>query len=289
MTDIYHRHFDSIASTNTQLLDDIAYARCDSHVPILYTADHQTAGRGQHGRTWVSGAGNVLLSLYVPFGVGDNKLAGLTGLLSLAVALSVADLAIIKKINELRHHLSLPVIGVKWANDVGFFDIQARTFKKLAGILIEPAFIKQNNQSTAVGVVIGVGLNVAHAPVIADGIYQATCLHELSMVTRHFNDSTDDDMVTTHTALHISITEAILHAVRLCNGFDNSKCLHEFIAHFDARHVLHGRMVAIYTQDDMQNIHAQGKCIGIGKHGQLLLQANSAVKEIYAGLSQIIA
>lgn len=276
-----HTHFDTTDSTNTQLIHAITDGTHPRTTPHLYTADHQTVGRGQHGRTWVSGADNVFLSLYVPIGQGEFELHQLSGLLSLAVGYQLAQLKIIQTINQTRTENNLPPIGVKWANDVGFYDDEVGFFKKLAGILIEPVF-KKLDKNTLVGVVIGVGLNVNNSPIIKDGLYQATCLKELSNIN------------TTAQDLYIPMANAIFQAVQTCNAckneiaIENHMNIRQFIVSFNHHHLLQGKDIQIFIQNDMSNIYAQGRCVGIGGAGELLLNDNGDIKPIFAGMAKIV-
>lgn len=275
LTATHHTHFAEIDSTNTALITNISNDKLTHTTHQLYTASHQTAGRGQHGRSWVSGEGNVFLSLYVPIGEGQFKLQQLSGLLSLAVGLELASLEIIKTINQYRTQNQLPLIGVKWANDVGFYDEQLNCFKKLAGILIEPVF-KKLEKNTMVGIVIGVGLNVNISPIIKDGLYQATCLQELFP---HLKTSAQD--------LYIPMTNAILKAVKICNDLNHEINIKKFIIDFKKHHILQDKFVQIFIQNNMNDIYAQGKCIGIGGTGELLLQDDNKITPIYAGMAKI--
>lgn len=275
VTSTLHTHFDSTDSTNTQLIHAITDGAHSHITPHLYTASHQTAGRGQHGRTWVSGADNVFLSLYIPIGNGAYELNTLSGLLSLAVGYELANLPIIQNINTHRQTASLPPIGVKWANDVGFYDDKAGFFKKLSGILIEPVF-KKLDKNTLVGVVIGVGLNVNNSPVIKDGLYQATCLKELS------------DVKTTAQDLYIPMANAIFQAVEICNHCKKPMYLQNFIDKFNASHLLTDKLIHIFMQNNMTDIYAKGRCIGIGNQGELLLNDNGDIKPIFAGMAKIV-
>lgn len=172
-------HFANIDSTNSQLINGITSNVLNHQKIHLFTADHQSAGRGQYGRTWVSNKGNVFLSLYIPIGKSQYHLHQLSGMLSPVMGLALSQLPMIKAINQIRKNHQLSPIGVKWANDVGFYDDKVGIFKKLAGILIEPIFKKLNGKSVLVGVVVGVGLNVNSTPVIKNGLYQAVSLKDL--------------------------------------------------------------------------------------------------------------
>ena len=57
---------------------------------------------------------------------------------------------------------------------------------------------------------------------------------------------------------------------------------------FNRHHVLQHKNIAIFMQNNTQDTHAQGHCIGIGKDGELLLQSHDNITPIYAGMAQTI-
>lgn len=131
--------FDSINSTNTYLLD-MAKKQKSAHKKIVL-AEYQTAGRGRHGRAWLSPfSSNIYLSIGWLFQTNCAQIGGL----SLAVGVVVAD--VLKK-------NSVENIGLKWPNDIFLNN------GKLGGILIEIHGDSLGNFQT----VIGIGLNF-HLP-----------------------------------------------------------------------------------------------------------------------------
>lgn len=101
-------------------------------------AEAQTAGRGRHGRKWVSPYGSSLyLSTYWSFTGGYQAVAGL----SLAVGVAVA---------EALQKVGIEGVQLKWPNDI-YLDS-----KKLAGVLIEV----EGQMGAACDCVIGIGLNI---------------------------------------------------------------------------------------------------------------------------------
>ena len=129
------REFASIGSTNTYLLEE---ARAGAPEGTVAVADHQTAGRGRLGRTWVAPPGASLLVsvLLRPVQVPTDRRHLLTAAVALAAAGACGAVAAI-----------FPMI--KWPNDLLVED------RKLAGILAE---------ADRDAVVVGMGLNVASAP-----------------------------------------------------------------------------------------------------------------------------
>lgn len=120
-------------STNADLL-----ARAPTlQAPLLLIAEHQTAGRGRAGRSWLSSAGGSLtFSLAYKFERGPQQLVGLP----LAVGVALA---------ETLAHLGVQV-QLKWPNDL------LKDGDKLAGILIET----QGAAGGGTWAVIGIGLNL---------------------------------------------------------------------------------------------------------------------------------
>lgn len=101
-------------------------------------ADRQTAGRGRLGRSWIDGAGNFMGSTAVHLRQGDPSPDTLA---------LVAGLAL--------HAAISPLVGciLKWPNDLLIDGA------KLAGILLE---------RIGETVIVGVGVNLAQAPALAD-------------------------------------------------------------------------------------------------------------------------
>jgi BirA family transcriptional regulator, biotin operon repressor / biotin---[acetyl-CoA-carboxylase] ligase len=108
------------------------------HGDVVFTRQ-QTAGRGQHGRTWQSPPG-VLTASFILEAIPVEQLAGI----SLVAGLAAID-AVEELVPSLRGELRL-----KWTNDVFLRG------RKLAGILCESA-MKSADRSARV--VVGIGLN----------------------------------------------------------------------------------------------------------------------------------
>jgi len=120
-------------STNADLL-----ARAPQLLePVLLVAEHQTAGRGRAGRSWLSSSEHSLtFSLAWKFDGGPQALTGLP----LAVGVALGD-----ALGQLGVQVQL-----KWPNDV------LKDGDKLAGILVET----QSAPGGGIWAVIGIGLNL---------------------------------------------------------------------------------------------------------------------------------
>ncbi|OMC09958.1 MULTISPECIES: biotin--[acetyl-CoA-carboxylase] ligase [unclassified Mycobacterium] len=134
---------DETGSTNADLLARAAAG--DDVAGAVLIAEHQTAGRGRHGRGW-SASPRAQITMSVGVSVVDVPTEG-WGWLSLATGVAVVD-----ALAPLLDGIGVQA-GLKWPNDVLAGPPDSRG--KLAGILAEV---------TRPVVVIGLGLNVTQAP-----------------------------------------------------------------------------------------------------------------------------
>tara|TARA_R110002050_G_scaffold9504_1_gene33310 strand:+ start:469053 stop:469856 length:804 start_codon:yes stop_codon:yes gene_type:complete len=138
--------YPSVASTN-----DVLWQRfTEGHTsPTVCLSETQTAGRGRRGDLWHSpSVGNLYLSIFWPF-PAETASEGL----SIAVGISLIETLKTEGINDLQ---------LKWPNDVLY------KRQKLAGILVESRFGK--NQNT----VVGIGLNFKLPTATQNKIHQPT-------------------------------------------------------------------------------------------------------------------
>ncbi|MBP6341996.1 MAG: biotin--[acetyl-CoA-carboxylase] ligase, partial [Moraxella sp.] len=241
-------------------------------------------GRGQHGRTWQSPLGNVYLSLYVPtqaYAWQQNLCLSyrLDGRLSLCVGYQLSQIPIIEHINQTRLAKHLPSIGVKWVNDVGFYQPQDNLpdqFQKLSGILIEPV----NVAGHMLGVVVGVGVNIAHAPALTqqtqEGLnYQAVSLQDLTKQRLQPRD------------FYQPISDAIANAIGQFNQLQAAEASQQFIHDFAQKDVLKNKHLQIHNALSEQSI--TGIAAGIDAQGCLLIeQADGSTQTIWTGTIQVV-
>lgn len=145
------RQLDVVEQTGSTNADLLARAAAgDDIAGAVLIAEHQTAGRGRHGRGW-SATPRAQITMSVGVSVVDVPTEG-WGWLSLATGVAVVD-ALAPLLDEVGVRA-----GLKWPNDVLAGPSDSRG--KLAGILAEV---------TRPVVVIGLGLNVTQAPEEVDG------------------------------------------------------------------------------------------------------------------------
>ncbi len=132
--------FDSVDSTNTEALNQ---AKLGANEGLCVVAKRQTAGRGRHGREWVSRENAGLYFSLVLRPKLENKFLPL---LTLMTAVAVSDSLV--ELYQLKP-------DIKWANDIHI------NGKKICGILAE---MTDTNRGTAIVVGIGVNLKSLNFP-----------------------------------------------------------------------------------------------------------------------------
>jgi len=139
--------FDSVTSTNDQLWQRLEQGL---NSPAVCLSEHQTAGRGRRGKSWVSPfAANIYLSIVWDFEQGAQALEGL----SLAIGVAVKRALTAHGVQEVK---------LKWPNDIYVEQ------KKLGGILLEMI----GDPVGHCNVIVGVGLNVSMPALQAAAIDQ---------------------------------------------------------------------------------------------------------------------
>lgn len=143
---------ETTASTND---DAKSMARAGAAEGALVHALRQTAGRGRQGNQWMSDTGNLYMSMVLRPQVSAAESGQLSFLVAVALAQTVQAV--------------LPPsasIALKWPNDVLI------NGQKIAGILLESE--SMHSGSAALDwLVLGVGLNIVHAPEGAASLQKA--------------------------------------------------------------------------------------------------------------------
>ncbi|MEC5209939.1 BirA family biotin operon repressor/biotin-[acetyl-CoA-carboxylase] ligase [Psychrobacter sp. PL15] len=315
LTTLNHRHVVSSPSTNSELIDAVQAGTLSTNEPQLLTADTQTAGRGQRGRSWQSPQGNVYLSLYHPMQMP------ISGLLSLVIGAELAKMPVIQTLNDQLRAQGLAAIGVKWANDLGFYQTPNHStkepaqhsdtsinpnkvresddahnltppisyFNKLAGILIEPVW----QSGKLIGVVMGVGLNVRATPALttqtSEGMsYQAISLQDIYETLNPSSNNSDLSRSETMNAtlpslqdLYRQISHALITAITCFEQLAAEKLTahtqyaDEFMTQFAAMDALTGLRLQV-SQNHNDQLHiTTGYACGIDTHGCLQLRQDN--------------
>jgi BirA family transcriptional regulator, biotin operon repressor / biotin---[acetyl-CoA-carboxylase] ligase len=126
--------FDTIDSTNTEALNQ---ARRGAEEGLCVVARRQTAGRGRHGRVWIS---DEDAGIYFSVVLRPRVETRFLPLLTLTAAIAVHDAL------EQLHSIDC---DIKWANDVHVGG------KKICGILAETC-----ETAKGLAIVVGIGVNL---------------------------------------------------------------------------------------------------------------------------------
>lgn len=150
--DVFRFHFPEIPSTNVAAMN---WLRTSQPGQVgVFTAAHQTKGRGQHGKIWEHRAQQDLAwSMALHFNTPLNAQSiNPSFWLHLNMLISEAvKQCIIKSLSP----IDALNVRIKWPNDL--LVQHNSTWKKCAGILLENHWKGPNLQ----GIVIGIGLNIA--------------------------------------------------------------------------------------------------------------------------------
>ena len=300
LPELNHRHLTTSPSTNSELIADVQNGTLNAAEMHLLTAETQSAGRGQHGRSWQSPRGNVYLSLYYPVHVP------ISGLLSLIIGVELAKMPIIQTLNEQLRAQGLTPIGVKWANDLGFYQppsdaaleasklaVKTLHFHKLAGILIEPV----TQAGKLVGVVMGVGLNVQATPQLTaqtcEGMsYQAINLQDIAQI---LTPKTPASSLPSLRELYQQMSKALMAAMTRFEHLGLEKPtgqtynLDSFLTQFDSMDALAGLRLQVTQEHNGQSDTLTGHACGIDTHGCLQLrQDNGNISALFTGRIDVI-
>ena len=149
---------DEVDSTNAEALRRAAIGE---RGPLWLMTRRQTRGRGRSGRSWQSAPGNLAATLLFAPGCPLGILHQLSLLTGVAVHDGISDLT--REASAAAGQLAL-----KWPNDI------LVDGAKLGGILIESTTFGATTVAA-----IGIGVNVASAPIIGDRA--SACLAELGI------------------------------------------------------------------------------------------------------------
>ena len=228
--------FPEIASTNSYLLNQAAP---DSGRCRIVIADHQTAGRGQRGNTWLSPR---LAGLYLSCAYTFREIPQHFPCLTLAIGVAVAD-----SLNQLGTSCKL-----KWPNDLMLED------GKLGGILTE----LQRAAASTTTVIVGLGLNLDFTA------YRDSLPGDSHRIAQLY--AADGQVPGRADVASITI-EHILGALQT---FDESG-FSSFFKRWNARDWLHGHTVRVATAES----DIFGVASGIDSDGALLIQRNGSVRQ----------
>lgn len=212
---------------------------------LVVVADHQTAGRGQHGRTWYDAPGQTLLCslLLRPTWLPPPHTPHLVN----AFVATLAD--------TLAAFVAVPVT-IKWPNDVVLQ--VGGTAAKVAGALCEG----QIRAGTLASVCIGWGVNISATPAAADIGQPASCLaaHAVTPPTRN------------------AVVAAQLTAFAAC--LDRLRDdIHSYQPAWHARQSVLGQQVVVRSADRS----VSGRALSLAADGGLQIETDAGIETVYGG------
>jgi len=231
---------DECPSTNTVLAERAAGGA--PHGTVL-ACEHQSAGRGRRGHSWVSVVGgSVAFSILWRFPRGAGALGGV----SLAVAVGAA-----KALERLGTH----GVAVKWPNDLYCGG------RKLGGILVESSGAILGPSA----VIVGVGINVRLGARARDRIgVPATDL------------ASHSEAVPSRTAVLVAALESIAGVLARFSREGFAPFQEEWLQ----RHAWKGRRVALSQAGRRV---AEGKVVGVAEDGALMLASVGGIERFHSG------
>jgi BirA family biotin operon repressor/biotin-[acetyl-CoA-carboxylase] ligase len=235
--------FQQIDSTNSYLLQQVAPDPGRFRVAL---ADHQTAGRGRHYRSWQSPPGTGLcLSIAYTFAAMPKSLPSLTLSLGVGVARALASMGI-------------SGISLKWPNDIVAMD------GKLGGMLAET----RSNPDGGIAVVAGIGLNVDIRERLDFGAEHDWALAAVDLKSISANPPSRDELAGV-------IVEQLYAAIIQFEekGFD---C---FVDEWRKYDWLFGKMITV----DTPSRQISGVAAGVDAEGALLVDTNEGQRRIISG------
>lgn len=233
--------YDSIASTNSEALK---HAKMGASEGLVIGTEHQTAGRGRHGRPWTGTTGHNLLFSVI---LWPRLAPKATSLIPLAAGIAVAEAI------ELETTLS-PLL--KWPNDVLINN------KKVCGILVEGHVQLQHKEHACV---VGIGLNVNQTEFSDDLVQSASSLFLLS------GQQIPRAPLLAKILLHLeqryqSLLQGEIETVRPT---------------FEQRMVHMNEHVLIHSMHNTSSF--EGVIRGIAQDGALRLETDSGIQHVHAG------
>ena len=215
-------------------------------LPLIVTAASQTSGRGSTGRQWESPSGNVYLTVALPREAVPPDVLPVLPLL--------VGVALVEALRSLVPDGRRTSVGTKWPNDV------LLDRRKLSGTIVE---------SCDAAFLVGIGVNVAVAPPVADGGRAAAALH----------DAFDAADVPSATAVAEAVSAQLLWRVCGDGGGGGAGTLgrrHDVIAAYGA---LMDRGCPVYRRLDDGQRGGEVRAVRLGPWGELVVRDASTGEE----------
>lgn len=240
--------YGSIDSTNLQAHRELA----DAQEGSVWVADFQTAGRGQRGNTWESGAGkNLLFTVLLR-----------PDFLHVTKQFAISQIAALAMVKYLETKGLSPKI--KWPNDIYVGD------KKICGILIEHTVAGANLSAS----ILGIGININQTQFCSDAPNPISLLLALGNSGVEFDRPQELAQILEQLML--------LYDTMYINGqtSDDGVALEKINAEYHKYLYRKGEWHKFYEVSGEEKREIEGKILGVNNFGCLLLEyPDSSVKD----------
>lgn len=213
----------------------------------LFVADKQTAGRGRRGRSWESPAGS---NIYFTLLLRPTFHPEVASMLTLLIAMAMTKATLEEMGEEAKGHQ----VGIKWPNDV------VVDGKKVCGILTEMSTEPNHIQY----VVMGVGINVGHQDFPEEIADKATSLEDV--LGRKVNRSK-------------FLPQIMKHFETIYETFIQTEDMSGLLEEYNVMLVNQDKEVRVLDPKG----EYEGIARGINAKGELLVETQEGIKEVYAG------
>lgn len=238
----------SIDSTNLQAHRELAHA----HEGSVWVADFQTAGRGQRGNTWESGAGqNLLFTVLLK---PDFLHVAKQFAISQITALAIVKYLEIKGLSP----------KIKWPNDIYIGD------KKICGILIEHTVAGANLSAS----ILGIGININQTKFCSDAPNPIS----LALASNGVEFNRPGELTVVLEQL-MGIYDSI-YSVGSAERVENGEALSAINAEYHKYLYRKGEWHKFLEIEGEKKEEIEGKILGVNDFGCLLLECpNGSVKD----------
>lgn len=231
-------------STNSYALEAMRDGRLTP--PGLVVAQRQTAGRGQHGRCWITPPGGIAMTAVLS-GRPIEEPPLPPGLVAASAGLAVG--------RAVAHWVDSADVAIKWPNDIW---VRAR---KVAGILIESC-VRDGLWVYVIGIGINANGSAADLGLAGDSTGGAVFLEEIR------ERPVDRD------ALTIQVMQLLMREFPRCDS-DAARVADDF----NRLHHFHNRWLTIAGLEGTQS----GWCRGLNSSGELILETMHGLVPIING------
>lgn len=246
---------DSCPSTNDLAKASLAHNDQPDDKPLFIIANEQSQGRGRHGKSFASPAGN---GIYLSLAFRPKKLRADQAQLVTCAAAVLACRAISRTCGF--------EAQIKWVNDLYYKDL------KLAGILTEA--VSDFESMTVNSLVVGIGINIRRDLLPVE--LQASATGLLDCMPPPAIDGFSENKLVANLMRELGKLGEIL---------DSSNFQNTILEEYRSRSCLTGRTICFYQSGEKK----QAKALAIDEKGGLvILQPDGNQSTLYSGQVELI-